>query len=116
MGVGKRWQIPTAPALADLDTQVQELQQAICELAELDEVRLHLLLPKVAKRYGIGKDKLLQWVNEHQQGELVQEPTAHAAMINCNLSPFGSGIYRQRLMNWRSNRPNLGNTPYFIRG
>lgn len=72
----------TATALADLDTQVQELQQAICELAELDEVRLHLLLPKVGKRYGIGKDKLLQWVNEHQQGELVQEPTAHADTVS----------------------------------
>ncbi|MDO4896292.1 MAG: hypothetical protein Q3971_02920 [Moraxella sp.] len=72
----------TATALADLDTQVQELQQAICELAELDEVRLHLLLPKVGKRYGIGKDKLLQWVNEHKQGDLIQEPQAHTDTVS----------------------------------
>ncbi|MDO4427134.1 MAG: DUF3631 domain-containing protein [Moraxella sp.] len=72
----------TATALADLDAQVQELQQAIKELAELDEHRLHLLLSRVAKRFGVGRDKLLQWVYEHKQGELVQEPTAHHEPIS----------------------------------
>lgn len=80
----------TATALADLDAQVQELQQAIKELAELDEHRLHLLISRVAKRFGVARDKLLQWVYEHKQGELVQEPTAHMnplAMMKY-LTPF----------------------------
>ncbi len=66
-----------APYLADLDQQVLELQQAIKELSDFDEMRLHLLLPQVAKRYGITKDKLLTWVYEYKQGDFISEPIPH---------------------------------------
>lgn len=66
-----------APYLADLDQQVLELQQAIKELSDFDEMRLHLLLSQVAKRYGITKDKLLTWVYEYKQGDFISEPIPH---------------------------------------
>lgn len=62
---------------AYLNKQASELQEAIKELAELDEIRLHLALPQVTKRYSIAKDKLLAWVYEYKQGEFIPEPTAH---------------------------------------
>ncbi|UNU73653.1 DUF3631 domain-containing protein [Moraxella nasovis] len=61
--------------LLALDEQVIQLQSHIAELANLDEMRLHLLLPQVAKRYSISKDRLLQWVYEYKQGDLVTDPT-----------------------------------------
>lgn len=57
----------------DLDTQIQQLQQQIKELSQLDEMRLHLQAPKVAKSHAIGKDKLLQWVYEYKQGDFIAD-------------------------------------------
>lgn len=81
-----------APYLADLDQQVLELQQAIKELSDFDEMRLHLLLPQVAKRYGITKDKLLTWVYEYKQGDFISEPIPHHESISHDefISPFMS--------------------------
>lgn len=63
----------------DLDKQVEQLQQQIKALSQLDEMRLHLQAPKVAKSHGISKDKLLQWVYEYKQGDFIADvvPTSN---------------------------------------
>ena len=63
--------------LTMLDMQVAELDQTITELAELDEKRLHLIITKVSKEFGVSKDKLLQWVYEYKQGELVADTSPY---------------------------------------
>lgn len=72
----------------DLDKQIQQLQQQIKELSQLDEMRLHLQAPRIAKSHGIGKDKLLQWVYEHKQGELVVDTTPYPDSVT------GDEIYK----------------------
>lgn len=71
-----------ADLLADLDKQVLELQEVIKELAELDEMRLHILIPKITKRYSISKDKLLNWVYEHKQGDFISEPAPYHESVS----------------------------------
>ncbi|MPW64984.1 DUF3631 domain-containing protein [Moraxella catarrhalis] len=65
----------------DLDTQIQQLQQQIKELSQLDEMRLHLQAPKVAKSHAIGKDKLLQWVYEYKQGDFIADIVPYADSV-----------------------------------
>lgn len=65
----------------DLDKQIQQLQQQIKALSQLDEMRLHLQAPKVAKSHGIGKDKLLQWVYEYKQRDFIADVVPYADSI-----------------------------------
>lgn len=64
--------------LLDIDEQARQLQAAISELACLDEIRLHLLLPKVAKSFGVSQKALLGFVMDCKGAGLVQETTPHS--------------------------------------
>lgn len=66
-----------AQTLLDLDTQASQLQGAIGELACLDEIRLHLALPKVAKSFGISQKALMGFVADYKGGDLVKATTPH---------------------------------------
>ncbi len=70
---------PAANPLAD-DDPLQELEQekqklivCIKELAELDDIKLIIAVPRVAKKFKISSDKVLSLVHDCKQGELVAE-------------------------------------------
>lgn len=81
---------PTATddPLQSLEDKKQRLLKCIQELALLDDIKLTLALPSVAKDFGIARDKILALVSESKQGSLItevepyHEPVTHEALYS----------------------------------
>lgn len=59
--------------LQALEDKERRLIACIDELAELNDIKLHLALSEVTREFKLSKDKVLSLVHEHKQGGLVAE-------------------------------------------
>lgn len=68
--------------LQALEDKKQRLIKCVQELATLDDIKLTLALPNVAKEFGISKDKILALVSESKQGNLINEIEPHPEPVS----------------------------------
>lgn len=74
--------------LQALEDKERRLIACIDELAELNDIKLHLALSEVTREFKLSKDKVLSLVHEHKQGGLVaeiepyHEPVTHDEIYN----------------------------------
>lgn len=68
--------------LAELEYKKSQLLECISELAKLDDIKIMLACGEVARRFGIPKDKVMQLVNEHKQGDFIPEVTPYHESVS----------------------------------